>query len=145
MSEERQLTELTRAECLSLLGTISLGRLMFTLEALPAIRPVSHIVDDGNVIIRSHLGAAVAGVAQQADGAVVGYEADTIDPQTHVGWSVVITGVARLVTDPAQVAGYQRELRQWRTGESDYVISVSPELVSGFRLDLPTAPAADAN
>jgi hypothetical protein len=66
---------------------------------------------------------------------VVAYEADTIDPDSHVGWSVVVTGVARLVREPELVARYQRMLRPWVAGEMDYVIRISPEMVSGFRLD----------
>ena len=39
---------------------------------------------------------------------VVAYEADTIDPATHLGWSVVATGYARLVTDPEEPARHRR-------------------------------------
>lgn len=126
--------ELSREESLRLLGAVSLGRVVFTMRAMPAIRPVNHIVDGGNVIIRSHLGAAVAAAADRAEGAVVAYEADVIDPDSHVGWSVVVTGLARLVREPGEVARYQRMLRPWVAGEMDYVIRVSPELVTGFRL-----------
>lgn len=66
---------------------------------------------------------------------MVAYEADTIDPDSHLGWSVVVTGVAQLVREPEQVARYQRMLRPWVAGEMDQVIRISPELVTGFRLD----------
>lgn len=134
MSGSRQLTELTRDESLRLLGTVPFGRVMFTMHALPAIRPVNHVVDDGHVIIRSHLGAAVVDVARKDGGTVVGYEADVIDPHDQVGWSVVVTGMARLVTAPLEVARYQQVLRTWVTGEMDYVIRISSDLVTGFRL-----------
>jgi hypothetical protein len=94
VSGERRLTELSREESVRLLGTVSLGRVVFTMHAMPAIRPVNHIVDDGKVIIRSHLGAAMVTIAGDTRGTVVAYEADTIDPDSHVGWSVVVTGVA---------------------------------------------------
>lgn len=133
-SGERQLTELTRDESLRLLATASFGRVMFTMNALPAIRPVNHVMDDGHVIIRSHLGAAVVAVAGGTAGAVVGYEADAIDPDSHYGWSVVVTGIARLVTDPRHLTRYQSMLRPWVAKEMDYVIRISSDLVSGFRL-----------
>jgi hypothetical protein len=63
VSGERRLTELSREESVRLLGTVSLGRVVFTMHAMPAIRPVNHIVDDGKVIIRSHLGAAMVTIA----------------------------------------------------------------------------------
>jgi hypothetical protein len=78
----RQAVELTAAESWRLLAGTSLGRIVFTQHAMPAIRPVNHLVDDETVIIRSHLGAAIVGRATQ-DGAVVCYEADDIDPVCH--------------------------------------------------------------
>jgi nitroimidazol reductase NimA-like FMN-containing flavoprotein (pyridoxamine 5'-phosphate oxidase superfamily) len=135
MNDQRWLTELSRDESLRLLATVSLGRVFFTEHALPAVRPVNHLVEAGSVIIRSHVGAAVVSLAGRADGAVVAYEADEIDPASHLGWSVVVTGVARLVSDPAEVARYERLLRPWVAGRLDYVIRISPELVTGFRLD----------
>ena len=41
--------ELERAEAMRLLASIGYGRVVFTLNALPAIRPVNHLVDDGRV------------------------------------------------------------------------------------------------
>ncbi len=74
--------ELTAGESWRLLAGTSLGRIVFTQHAMPAIRPVNHLVDDEPVIIRSHLGAAITGRAA-GDGAVVCYEADAIDPVRH--------------------------------------------------------------
>jgi len=36
---------------------VSVGRLVFTIAGLPAIRPVNHLVDDGAVVVRSDLGS----------------------------------------------------------------------------------------
>ncbi len=130
----RFLTDLTAAESLRLLGSISLGRIVFTAHALPAIRPVNHIVDDGTVIIRSHQGAAIVSAAHAPDGVVVAYEADAIDLADHLGWSVIVIGLAQQVTDPAEIARYQALLRSWVAGPMDYVIRIRPELVTGFRL-----------
>jgi nitroimidazol reductase NimA-like FMN-containing flavoprotein (pyridoxamine 5'-phosphate oxidase superfamily) len=135
MNDERRLTELTRDEALRLLATVSLGRVVFTERALPAVRPVNHVVDESGVIIRSHAGSAVVAIAGRAEGAVVAYEADEIDPRSHVGWSVVVTGVARLVSDQIEVARYEQRLRPWLDGNMEYVIRISLELVTGFRLD----------
>jgi hypothetical protein len=30
---------------------VSLGRVVFTMHAMPAIRPVNHMIDDGKVVI----------------------------------------------------------------------------------------------
>ena len=129
----RQAVELTAAESWRLLAGTSLGRIVFTQHAMPAIRPVNHLVDDKTVIIRSHLGAAITGRAG-GDGTVVCYEADDIDPVRHTGWSVIVTGMARLVRDPAAVSRYQQLLRPWADGQMDYVIAIEPQLITGLRL-----------
>ena len=129
----RPAVELTAAESWRLLAGASLGRIVFTQHAMPAIRPVNHLVDDKTVIIRSHLGAAITGRAA-GDGTVVCYEADDIDPVRHTGWSVIVTGMARLVRDPAAVSRYQQLLRPWADGQMDYVIAIEPQLITGLRL-----------
>ena len=131
---QRRLAELDRGQALRLLGSVTLGRIVFTRNAMPAIRPVNHVLDNGHVIIRSHSGAAVVSEADNDRGTVVAYEADDIDPVSHLGWSVVVTGTAHLVTDPGEAARYQRMLAPWVDGEMDQVIRVRPAIVTGFRL-----------
>jgi len=130
----RVLEEITVEECLALLGGVSLGRVVFTHQALPAIRPVNHIVDDGAVIIRSHLGGGVASTVGVARGVVVAYEADAIDPEHHLGWSVVVTGTARMVTDSRDAARYEELLLPWVSRPMDCVIRIEPQIVTGYRL-----------
>ena len=130
----RLLRELPTTESMRLLGSVPLGRIVFTVGALPTIRPVNHIVDDGAIIIRSHEGAAIVSAASGVTDVVVAYEADAIDPADHLGWSVVVTGLARLVTEPAEIARYQASMRPWVVGQMDYVIRIHPQMVTGFRL-----------
>src|SRR5690349_8214203 len=96
MTATRRMRVLDRAEALGLVATVSLGRIVFTQHALPAVRPVNHLVEAGNIIVRIHDDGALASLAAPADGpgVVVAYEADAIDPVTHLGWSVVVTGYA---------------------------------------------------
>jgi len=133
--------ELDSSEALRLLGGVSLGRVVFTRHALPQIRPVNHVVDGGDIVIRTHEGAALTSHTRQADGpgVVVAYEADLIDPDTHLGWSVVVTGYAHLVTDPGELARYRAMLRPWVDQTMDYAVRIRPDLVTGVLLT-----AADA-
>jgi nitroimidazol reductase NimA-like FMN-containing flavoprotein (pyridoxamine 5'-phosphate oxidase superfamily) len=133
MTGPRQTLKLTSAGCWDLLRGASLGRVVFTMHAMPAIRPVNHLIDGHTIVIRSHLGSAIAGHASR-DGAVVCYEADDIDPERHTGWSVIVTGIARLVTDPGAVSRYQRSLEPWVARPMDQVIAITPETVTGIRL-----------
>jgi nitroimidazol reductase NimA-like FMN-containing flavoprotein (pyridoxamine 5'-phosphate oxidase superfamily) len=133
ITRPRQALDLTEDESWQLLSSVSLGRVVFTMNALPAIRPVNHLTDGKTIIIRSHFGAAI--VAHAADGgAVVCYEADELDPVRHTGWSVIATGMARLVREPAAAARYQQRLEPWVDGQMDYVIAIKPQIITGIRL-----------
>ena len=134
MMRPRQTLDLTEAESWRLLAGVSLGRIVFTQHALPAIRPVNHLVDNKTIIIRSHLGSATVAHAATEDGAVVCYEADELDPVRHTGWSVIATGLARLVRDPAMVTRYQQRLEPWADEQMDYVIAIRPQIITGIRL-----------
>jgi nitroimidazol reductase NimA-like FMN-containing flavoprotein (pyridoxamine 5'-phosphate oxidase superfamily) len=127
-----QLSALSTEECMVLLASVPVGRVVFTERALPAIRPVNHLVDDGNVIIRTQLGTSVVSAAGR--GIVVAYEADAIDAATRTGWSVVVTGVAQLVTDSDDLARYLDLLQPWIEGERNSVIRIPPDLVTGYQL-----------
>jgi hypothetical protein len=129
----RDLTELTDAESLALLGSVSLGRIVFTMRALPTVRPVSHILDNGHIVIRSHMAAAIVSQAD-SHGAVVAYEADDLDPVERLGWGVSITGTARILRDADRIERYRQQLSPWVTGQKDDIIAILPELICGFRL-----------
>jgi nitroimidazol reductase NimA-like FMN-containing flavoprotein (pyridoxamine 5'-phosphate oxidase superfamily) len=130
----REILELTRAESWRLLRSVSLGRIVFSWHAMPAIRPVNHLVEDETIIVRSHLGSAIVSHASADDSVVVCYEADELDPVRHTGWSVIATGTARLVRDPAAISRYKQLLEPWAAGQMDHVIAVKPQIITGIRL-----------
>jgi len=123
----RRLAELTRPESLRLLGGAPFGRIVYTIRALPAIVPVRHLVDNGMVVVRTHVGADCAG-------AVVAFQADDIDPVAESGWSVTVTGVARRVVDASDIAHYESVLAPFADMPNVEVICIYPELVSGHEL-----------
>jgi nitroimidazol reductase NimA-like FMN-containing flavoprotein (pyridoxamine 5'-phosphate oxidase superfamily) len=134
LTRPRQAIDLTEGECLTLLRSTSVGRVVFTRHAMPAIRPVNHLVDGRKIVIRTHLGAAIVSRTADASGVVVSYEADELDPVRHTGWSVIVTGLASLITDPEAIARYSAQLEPWIAGEMDYVVSIDPRFISGIRL-----------
>lgn len=137
ITRPRQAIELTEGECWHLLASVSIGRVVFTHRAMPAIRPVNHFVDGRKIIIRTHNGAAIAsraGKERTPPGSVVCYEADDLDPVRHTGWSVIATGLARLVTEPADIARYTAATEPWIAGEMDQVVAIEPGFLSGRRL-----------
>jgi nitroimidazol reductase NimA-like FMN-containing flavoprotein (pyridoxamine 5'-phosphate oxidase superfamily) len=88
-----RLQSLTRTECLELLSRGSLGRVAFTERALPAIRPVNYALVGNQVLLRTE----AEGLGRRLDGQIVAFEVDEMDVDTGTGWSVVVTGTARLL------------------------------------------------
>ncbi|WP_460492506.1 pyridoxamine 5'-phosphate oxidase family protein [Dactylosporangium cerinum] len=125
---------LSRDRCLALLASVPVGRVVFSLRALPAIRPVNHLVDGNTIVIRSNLGGALASTATQIGPLVVAYEADTFDLAGHTGWTVVVTGAARLILDGERQARYERLLQPWTDEPMNCVIGIDCDLVTGYEL-----------
>ena len=133
MTTERELAELPKDEALRLLASVPFGRVVFTARALPAVRPVNHLVDGSRIIIRTSLGSALS-TDVDGTGTVVAYEADEIDPATHQGWSVVVVGRAVPVTDELHRLRYRELLQPWAAGQRDEVIAISTDMITGYRL-----------
>jgi hypothetical protein len=116
-----------------LLAAADHGRVVFTVDALPAIRPVNHLVDHGLILIRTRLTTSIARAAARWDDVVVAYEADEFHSERRIGWSVVVTGYLRAVTDPGEVARCEQLLRPW-VNRTDAVVAIEPVLVTGFEI-----------
>ncbi len=133
MSTDRRMEQLTRTQALALLASVPMGRLVFTHQALPAIRPVNHLLEGETIVVRATAGAAITSAAGR-DGVVVAYEADAIDPVRQVGWSVIVVGTARRLTDEPAVDRYRERLRPWLSGPIDDVITINADMVTGYRM-----------
>jgi Pyridoxamine 5'-phosphate oxidase len=156
MTDGRRLETLTRAEALRLLGSVPMGRVVFTHQALPAIRPINHLLDGDEIVIRTGGGSALARSVTARGDQVVAYEADIIDPCRQLGWSVIVVGRASRVCDEQAAARYRHRLQPWVAGTFDEIMKIQVEIVDGFRLvdgctleacatpaTEPTAPATD--
>ncbi|GAA4147367.1 MULTISPECIES: pyridoxamine 5'-phosphate oxidase family protein [Actinomadura] len=128
-------------ECLDLMRSVPIGRIVFTDRALPAIQPVNFVLDaDDSVIIRTVPGSKLAAATR---GAIVAFEADDFDEASRTGWSVTLIGPARAVTSPAERDRLARlPLTPWSPGMRDHFIRVTARQVSGRRIVRP--PQRDA-
>ncbi len=126
------LEQLSRGECLRLMGLVPVGRIVYTRQALPAVELVNFALDDGGIVIRTDAGGKLAAATR---GAVVAFEADSVDVAGHGGWSVTVIGHATAVTDRAEVARLERlPLTSWAPGNRDHFIRVCPAIVNGRRV-----------
>ncbi len=135
MSYQRRMEELTKPQCLELMSTVQIGRLVFVHHALPAIRPVNHLVEHETIVIRATVGSAITEEVMIGHrGLVVAYEADAIDTARQLGWSVIVIGTAELVTDRLAAERYRSLIEPWVAGPADEVITISAEMVHGYRM-----------
>lgn len=126
---------LPREECLRLMSATPIGRIVFTDRALPAIQPVTFLLDGEQIIIRTGTGSKLAAATREA---VVAFEVDEFDPKTRTGWSVTAVGHARAVTDPAEISRLAAlPLTPWAPGSRDHYIVVETEQISGRRIPAP--------
>ena len=121
---------LDRDECLRLLGTATLGRMGLSSGTTPMVLPVNFRLDGERILVRTGRGTKLDAALRNA---VVAFEADDFDPVYHSGWSVVVTGVAREVTDPGELDDLPPVAR-WAPRGDTRVVAVSTELVSGRRI-----------
>jgi uncharacterized protein len=127
------LSVLSRGECLRLLAIAPIGRIVFTQNALPAVRVVNFVLHGDDVVIRIAEGGKLLAAVRQA---VVAFEADDVDVFAGSGWSVTVIGHAREVTEPEELAVLRGLLlTSWAPGPLEHLICVKIELVSGRRLD----------
>jgi len=120
------------ADCLRLLRSVPLGRLVYTYGGLPAIRLVNFVVDDDTLVFSTGQGDKLR-AAERGD--VVAFEADDADLERHVGWSVTAVGHLSVVT--AEEAAQLRRtlpLHSWLPIDDPHLVRLGIESISGRRL-----------
>lgn len=123
---------LGRQECLRLLAGATLGRIGITSGALPTVLPVNFFLDEDRIVVLTGAGSKLDAATRDA---VVAFEVDDFDWRYHSGWSVVVTGVAHVVTDHAQLAAVRRlPLARWAPRGGGRTIAISTDMVSGRRI-----------
>lgn len=96
------LVSLTADECRRLIGPGGVGRVLFVEpDRGPVAIPVNYRMDGDDVVFRTSGGAAVIGGIGQDR---VSFDVDHLDEDLAEGWSVLLTGTARVITDPAEIA-----------------------------------------
>jgi len=136
MSDQRdgRLQELSRDECLELLrGGNFLGRIGYVVDGLPIILPVNFVVDGESVVFSTARGSKLSWLSSHNR---VAFQADHGRPLDRSGWSVLVHGTAREVTDPAELEALrQGPLHSWTVPSAEHWVRVSVDAISGRRLE----------
>ncbi|GAB2720804.1 pyridoxamine 5'-phosphate oxidase family protein [Kitasatospora kifunensis] len=149
MDRVDRIEELGEAECLRLLSTVPIGRVVYTEHALLRVLPVTFELGANRCLVLALL--PDSHLARALDGTVAAFQAEQLDEARRTGWSVVVHGQAEVVRDPARHTALLRSgPRPWVTELEPMFVTLTAELVTGRRLlpdDRPRLPedARDGN
>jgi nitroimidazol reductase NimA-like FMN-containing flavoprotein (pyridoxamine 5'-phosphate oxidase superfamily) len=132
---------LTREECLRLLPTVPVGWIAYCAYR-PQLVPVNFVVHGDEIVVRTGYGSKLAAAAHNL---MMSFGVLQTDPLHRTGWSVTVTGRARLVSDRHDdLTDLELGLSEvWAPGEKTSLISIGMREVSGRRiLAAGEAPAA---
>jgi hypothetical protein len=131
-SNDLALERLSRGECMRLMASVPVGRIVYTRQALPAVEVVNFALADGDIVMRVDFGGKLAAATREA---VVAFEADSVDVARQTGWSVTVIGQCQAVTDDGELRQLGRiGPRSWAPGKRDHFIKITPVIVTGRRL-----------
>jgi uncharacterized protein len=119
-----------RDECLRLMATTGVGRIIYTRRALPAVELVPFVLEGGDVVVRTIRDQVASAIRDS----VVAFEADQVSPRDRIGWTVTVIGRTREDGGGAHSPDGR-----------EHVIRIRPEVVAGIRFAIPAANPAPSS
>jgi hypothetical protein len=124
------LYRLSRETCLELLASQQIGRLAYIARAgVPDIVPVNYVLAGESLLIRSAPGPKLQ-AAQRRER--VAFEIDGIDEESHTAWSVVVSGLASVLS--ASDAPMSHQPVPWAAGPRRHTLRIDLLHVDGRQL-----------
>jgi nitroimidazol reductase NimA-like FMN-containing flavoprotein (pyridoxamine 5'-phosphate oxidase superfamily) len=123
---------LTAEECITLLRQVPVGHIGISVGGLPVILPVNYSVVDDAIMFRTIPGSKLAAASAST---VVAFEVDSYGDDGCSGWSVLVQGMAREVSDPMErEMALAAPIRAWALGDrADRVVRIEMQTLSGRR------------
>ncbi len=118
--------------CRDLIRPGGVGRIVVCESRGPVALPVNFRILDGDVVFRM----ATLPELSSTDGlGAVSFEVDHIDEALAEGWSVLVSGVGHVITDPSELRQAEATgVAPWAGGERDLYIRITPLVVTGRRI-----------
>lgn len=116
--------------CVELLESTPVGRVGFLADGAPLVLPVTYAWHEDGIVFRTLEGQKLAAAAE---GQQVCFEVDRWDGHDRTGWSIVVRGTAREVTDWAEIEVLERiglvpwSRQRWRP----LWVRITPSEISG--------------
>jgi nitroimidazol reductase NimA-like FMN-containing flavoprotein (pyridoxamine 5'-phosphate oxidase superfamily) len=130
------ITDMTEDECREHLAAGGVGRFLYVAaQRGPVAVPVNFKMDGADVVFRTSPNDNMAAAVHQRH---VSFDVDHIDDARSEAWSVLLTGKARIVTDPAELDHLRAlHVEPWAGGDRPAYIRLAPAEVTGRRIRTP--------
>jgi nitroimidazol reductase NimA-like FMN-containing flavoprotein (pyridoxamine 5'-phosphate oxidase superfamily) len=138
VSSRRVVERLDEPECMELLSTARIGRLVYNSRYGLVAVPSEYKIHEGSIVFRTYqtifteedLRTGIAYAEYK-----VAMEVDQTDPDARVGWVVVVQGAAHHIDTEAERAAIAHlGLESWVEGEPEHFIRVIPSEIGGQRI-----------
>jgi len=119
--------------CIARLARTPIGRMAFVEDGRLTVLPVTYGWHGGGIVFRTLHGGKLSAAAHREE---VAFEVDEWDADHHTGWSVLVRGTARVVTDWAEVEELEQSgvvawaKERWR----DRWVRIEPDEITGRRI-----------
>jgi transcriptional regulator with XRE-family HTH domain len=127
------LGSMTAAECREHLASGGIGRFLFVEPGRgPVAIPVNFRMDGDDVVFRTASGGSIsAGLHERR----VSFDVDHLDDALGEGWSVLVTGKAHIITDPAGLSRAEAlHIEPWAGGERPVYVRLPASQITGRRI-----------
>ena len=122
------LRPLTEEQCRTHLAVGGVGRLVLSTGRGVVAIPVNYEFTEGQIVFSTDDAKATA----LSSGDTVGFEIDRVDEALSEGWSVLVTGRCRLVSDPDEVQRLSSiDLEAWAGGDRHALVAIEPAETTG--------------
>jgi uncharacterized protein len=124
------LREVSREDCLALLGSKVVGRVAFCDDDGPTVLPVNYVVHDDTVLFRTGPAATIGRYL----GGLAAFEVDDPDDYTESGWSVLVRGHVEPVEPEDLPADPDARPAPWPEGVRSLYLRIVPREITGRRV-----------
>jgi hypothetical protein len=122
------LETLTMRQCQAHLAAGGVGRVVFATERGPVALPVNFEFTDGQIVLSTDVKKADLLESLPE----VSFEVDRVDDAMSEGWSVLVSGRARLVDDPEELVRLSSlDLEAWAGGNRHSLVCITPIETTG--------------
>jgi hypothetical protein len=126
---DRVSRSMTEAECMCLLASKTVGRIIFVEDGFPMAYPVNFRLRKASIIFATADTSALLSAISKTPAA---FQVDSIDECARIGWSILARGWCQPM--PVDVARDAR-LHSWMSGRRLQVVRLSIDFVQGRRLE----------